>query len=329
MERKIKTLPVSEENYAETMREKVEPYLASLRKDDTFKSYDGNAIHYEMYLKDGAVGNMVVVHGFTESAEKFREMAYNFLCMDLNVFVIDNRGHGHSFRYNPEDPETVSIRHFEEYVRDLNFFLGRVVIPNGNGLPLYLYAHSMGGAIAVQHLQTWPGVFEKAILSAPMILAQSGPVSPQMTERIMNMFIAMGKGEKRVFIHKGYNPDYAFEDSHDTSRARFEYYNEKRRKNRHLQTASASNYWVREAMKVAKKNLDPKRCAGITAKVLLFQPETDKSVVSEKEDEFIAMVPDGRLVQLPDCKHEIYASVDSTVLQYLQIMEAFLFDEKD
>ena len=327
MELKIKSLPVSEENYAETMKTKVEPYLAGLRAEGKFAGFEDKPIHYEKYVIPNAVGSVVLVHGFTESAEKFREMAYNYLMMDMNAFVIDNRGHGQSWRKHPEDPETVCVDRFEEYVEDLKAFVDKIVKPASDGLPLYLYCHSMGGAIGVQFLQTYPGVFAKAVLSAPMIEPQSKPLNVPITKAIMNVFCAFGKGDDMVFIHHGYDPEAKWETSHDTSRARWAYYADKRRADRSLQTGGASCAWVREAMRVTKKNLDPKRNARIDCPVLLCQPEVDTSVVSEKENVFIKQVKNGRLVQFPDSKHEIYLSVDATVLMYLQTIEKFLKEE--
>lgn len=320
----ITTIPVSEVNYEEQMTTKVEPFLAERRKDGFFKSFDGNEIHYEQYITPGAPAAVVIVHGFTESAEKFREMSYNFIMMGYSVFVIDNRGHGLSYRKHPEAFEVVTVDRFEDYVKDLHHLVRDVVKPAVGELPLFVYAHSMGGAITVQFLQTYPGVFQKAVLSAPMIQANSGPVPPAATSLLSAVFCAFGQADKMVFIHHGFEPDRTYETSHDTSKARFDYYQAKRLKDDKLKTASASYRWVGEAMKVAKKNLDPARNAKITIPVLLCQPEEDSSVISEKENEFIAQIPNGRLVQFKKCKHEIYAAVDETVLEYLQTIEAFL-----
>ena len=327
MELKITSLPVSEENYAETMKTVVEPYLASLREEGKIGGFEDKPIHYEKYLLPDAAASVVLVHGFTESAEKFREMAYNYLKMGFSAFVIDNRGHGLSWRKHPEDPETVCVDRFQDYVEDLKAFVDKVVRPASGDKPLYLYCHSMGGAIGVQFLQTYPDVFTKAVLSAPMIEPQSKPLNVPITKAIMNVFCAFGKGDDMVFIHHGYDPEAKWETSHDTSRARWAYYADKRRKNRSLQTGGASCAWVREAMRVVKKNLDPKRNAVITIPVLLCQPAEDTSVVSEKENVFIEQVKNGRLVQFPNSKHEIYMSVDATMLMYLQTIEKFLKED--
>ena len=324
MELKINALPVSETNYAETMETVVEPFLKSVGTDDCFVSFDGKKIHYESYQAQSPAGAVVIVHGFTESAEKFREMSYNFLQMGFSVFAIDNRGHGRSFRLNPEDPQTVTVGRFTDYVEDLNCFIKTVVKPAAGELPLYLYAHSMGGAISVQYLQTYPGVFKKAVLSAPMIKAKTAGIPPQIAKAITVLPILCGKANKRPGFMGGFAPDKTYKDSHDTSEARFNYYHKKRLAEPLLQTASPSYRWVSEAVKVTKLNLDPARCAKITLPVLLCQPERDDAVYSDAEDLFISRIPNGRIQKFTNCRHEIYASVDATVLEYLQAIEKFL-----
>ncbi len=304
------------------MKTKVEPYLASLREDGYFAGSDEKNIHYEKYIVPGSTANVTVVHGFTESAEKFREMAYNFSLMGFNVFIIDNRGHGRSYRHN-SDPETVAVDKFDTYIADLHEFVKQVVIPAGEGKPMYVYCHSMGGAITVRYLQEHPGVFKKAVLSAPMIKCRCGKFPRGVAAALTSAFCLAGKKDEMVIGYKGFNPKRTYENSHDTSKARFDYYQAKRVADRNLQTASPSNLWVKEAVKVTKKNLDKKLCKNISVPVLLCQPEEDSSVYSEAEDEFIKLIPDGKLVRFKNCKHEIYASVDETVFEYLKTIEEF------
>ncbi len=322
MDLRINTLPVSENGYEETMKEKVEPFLAQYRKEDYFRGYDGNNIHFEKYLIPDALGSVTVVHGFTESAEKFREMVFNFICMGFNVFIYDQRGHGKSYRSN-SDLRIVTVDKFEEYVKDLDVFVNTVVKPDSQGLPLLLYSHSMGGAVSIQYLQTYGKVFDKAVLSAPMVLCKTADINQNLALTLARVFCAIGKSTAPVMGFKGFEKDKTYLDSNMTSEARFNYYHTKRCATKEYQTCAASYKWVREAVLVAKKNLDPARCAKIETPILLCQPEVDGSVVSEKEDEFIKLVPDGRLVQFKNSRHEIYGSVDDTVLEYLKTIEEF------
>ena len=133
----ITKLPVTQENYAETMVNVVEPFLRENVEEGFFDGFDGNRIHYESYKAIDPKGVIVISHGFTESAEKFHEVSYNFVLMGFNVFAIDHRGHGKSFRLT-SDPATVSVDRFEDYVKDLKILVKSIVLPSSDNLPLYL-----------------------------------------------------------------------------------------------------------------------------------------------------------------------------------------------
>lgn len=321
MSQTLYTLPVSEHSFAEGM-EKAEKYLAEHGSDGYFDSFDGKSIHYEKYLAENPVGTIVIVHGFTESAEKFREVSFNFLLWGYNVFAIDNRGHGYSCRTGG-DRETVCIGKFTDYVEDLQCFVDKIVRPASGELDLYVYCHSMGGAITVQHLQTYPGVFKKAVLSAPMIRPQTMGIPEGAAKLAANAGILFGKKDKRIPKSGGFDPNRTYDKSHDTSKARFDYWQKKRCSDTHYQTAAPSFNWTKEALNVIKLNLDPERNARINIPVFLCQPEEDSSVVSEKENEFIAMVKNGRLKQYKNCRHEIYMSIDETLAEYYSDIKNF------
>ena len=316
---------ISEVNFRDSMINTVEPFLKACAEDSFFEALDGKKIHYVFYKAQNPVGNIVIAHGFTESAEKFLEMCYYFLNMKLNVFIVDHRGHGLSHRHN-SDKEVVHIKYFDQYVEDLQSLVKKVVNIKAPSLPMYLYSHSMGGAIAVQHLQKYPGVFSKAILSAPMIKAKTAGIPEPIAKFFTRVFILFGKEKEKVIGYKGFRPERTYEESHDTSKERFDYYHKKKIDNEILRTAAPSYRWVNEAIKVSKLNLDEKRNQRITADILLCQPEEDSTVVSEMEDVFIKLVKNGRLVRFTECRHEIYNSVDNTVLEYLDTIEGFLFN---
>ena len=70
---------ISETNYRETMENTVEPKLASIREELSLPLEDGGALHAELYEQPTATRAVVVLHGYTESGEKFREMTWYFL----------------------------------------------------------------------------------------------------------------------------------------------------------------------------------------------------------------------------------------------------------
>ena len=79
---------ISETNYRETMENTVEPKLASIREELSLPLEDGGTLHAELYEQPTATRAVVVLHGYTESGEKFREMTWYFLQSGFNVYAI-------------------------------------------------------------------------------------------------------------------------------------------------------------------------------------------------------------------------------------------------
>ena len=315
--------PLAEEDYAETMCSVVEPALAEVRKEGYMTFAGGRKLHYEYYLCPEAKGSIVISHGFTESAEKFREMDYYFLQAGYNVFALDHRGHGFSSR-EVDDPRVAHVDHFSDYVGDFNAYVENIVRAHSGDLPLYLFSHSMGGAVAALYIQQYPDVFQKAILSSPMISPKTAGFPHWVTRAMAIGFKAIGKSKALVFTEKGFNPDKTYENSNDTSEARFQYYYDKRKATPEYQTDGASYNWVNESLKIIPIMLNPANCARVKAKVLLFQPAVDDVVEMPPQEEFVSKIEGAKLVRIPASKHEIYLSVNEGMTPYLQAIIAFL-----
>ena len=155
---------ITEENYAEQMRAEAEPYVAARAETGYDERVKGQKIYYEHYKCDAPKGVIVISHGFTESIRKFTESVYYMLQAGYEVWGLDHRGHGLSYRHN-DNPFVVHIEHFEDYVLDLVHLTETLVLPAAGGLPVYLYCHSMGGCIGVWTTESYPPLFRKAVLS--------------------------------------------------------------------------------------------------------------------------------------------------------------------
>ena len=136
---------ISEKNYAADMANIVAPYLAQRREDIVFPGYDKKELHAARFTADNPQGTVSVLHGFTESIEKYREFIYELLCHGYNVCMLDQRGHGLSYR-KVEDKTLTHIDRFEEYVKDMDCFVRDVA--SGMPGPHFLFSHSMGGAVS-------------------------------------------------------------------------------------------------------------------------------------------------------------------------------------
>ena len=238
---------ISEKNYERMMRTVVEPGLAALREEIDVPLSTGGTLHAEAYNRLDARRAVVILHGYTESAEKFREMVWYFVSDGYSVFAMDHRGHGRSVR-EVEDKTVTHVEHFDDYVRDLGEFMDAVVRPRMGDAPVCLYAHSMGGAIGGMTLMNHPEYFARAVLTAPMIAPSSAPLPRWAGKFAADFMFAIGKREDRAFIGKPFSPENEpFETSCATSRVRFDYYERKRIDNAHLQNCSPTYGWVQEA----------------------------------------------------------------------------------
>lgn len=166
---------VSEADYARRMKETVLPYLNARRYDGYFAGYDGNLLHYVKYAAGGGDGGAaqktaIISHGFTESAEKWRELAFYFLQEGYNVYIPEHRGHGLSYR-KTADKTLTHIDRFSEYADDFEIFCDTVRAETTG--EIYLYAHSMGCAIGLLFMERHPAFFKKAFLSSPMVVPES------------------------------------------------------------------------------------------------------------------------------------------------------------
>lgn len=313
---------IREENYEKTMREVVEPQLAKMREDVYIDVKDGK-YHAEVYENENAERAIVIVHGYTESAEKFREMTWYLLHEGFSVFAVDHRGHAQSLR-QVEDTSITHVDKFDDYVDDLDAFIEKIVLPRTKGLPLCILGHSMGGAVTALELMRHPERFKKAVLNAPMIAAVSEPFPRKGAALMGALMCLLGKGKERAFVGKPFDPvREKFDTSHMTSRARFDYYQKKRCARKELQNCSPSYSWVREGMGVTDRLLKTKNTDKIKTPVLLCQAERDSIVCLPEQNQFVEQVQNALLVSF-DAKHEIYSSEDSVLEGYYNMIVDFL-----
>ena len=79
---------IREVDYALTMKEKAEPYVAQRRTPGTIERIKGQPVYYEHFKADREKGIIVLSHGFTESVKKFTESIYYMLQAGYSVWGV-------------------------------------------------------------------------------------------------------------------------------------------------------------------------------------------------------------------------------------------------
>lgn len=342
----MRTKLIDENDYAAQMANKVLPALAQCRVEGWMEPAESDSmsaplgkgkLHYVCYdatkfdalREDGATatfhGAVVISHGFTEFAAKYAEMVWYFLLAGYSVCVFEHRGHGYSAR-DIDNPSLVWIDDWHRYVADLAKFASTVGKQYADGFPLNLYAHSMGGGIGVGVLETHPTLFDKAVLSCPMIAPVTG-MPNQVALALANAMCFFGLGRHIVFGQSEFTPELNMDDHRGASEARVRWFQQQRIDDPHQQTYAATFEWVRQALRLSKAVQRPEACAEIETPILLFQAGRDVWVLNEPQNRFVNEVNasggEAQLVRIDESLHEIFSMPNAVIGPYLEKILTF------
>ncbi len=318
---RVRIIPDS--RFRQEMDGRVVPYLASLCRSGYMEvTTGGGSLYYESYRPENALGAVVISHGYTESIEKYKEVIYYFVKAGYQVYLADHRGHGRSLRETGH-PNMVHVNRFTDYVKDLHAFVTGIVEPACKGLPLYLYAHSMGGGIGAFYLEIYPHTFEKAILTAPMLGIRMGipAISGRLLGRIM---MWLHREDTYAPGQHAFVPGEHFKDSCSACLERYRYYQRKKEQNPLFQSSGSSYGWAYQSLNACNFITQKKNCRRIAVPVLVFASTNDSTVKGSSILRFVKNTPTARLVRVPGSKHEIYNSPAAVLKKYYGRIFRFL-----
>ncbi|WPC44443.1 alpha/beta hydrolase [Clostridium sp. JS66] len=127
-----------------------------------FNTFDGIKLFYSKDIVDSAKAVVIIVHGLCEHLER-----YNYFTKKLNdfgytVYRFDNRGHGKS------GGERGYVENFQDFFKDANELVDMALEEN-EGLPVFMFGHSMGGFITVGYGMKYKNKLKGQILSGAAI----------------------------------------------------------------------------------------------------------------------------------------------------------------
>ena len=113
-----------------------------------FDGKDGVKLFSQSWRPEGeAKAVVVVVHGLKDYSDRYNDFAATLVKHGYAVHALDLRGHGDS------EGDRVWVDRFADYTEDLDIFLKRVRAAEP-GKKVFLFGHSMGGAVVTFYILT-------------------------------------------------------------------------------------------------------------------------------------------------------------------------------
>ncbi len=269
-------------------------------------------------------GVCVLLHGQTEFIEKYLEVIGELSSRGFTVATLDWRGQGGSVRAL-DNPLKAHIADFSQYLSDLQAFMDKVV-HNLTDRPPVALAHSMGAHILLRTMHDRPRQFSAAVLSAPMLRAQTRGYPARLARLMCFAENLAGRGSQWVLGMKERDPlKMTFADQLVTSdRARFNRTQMVLREHPNLRLAGPTWGWLEAAYRSMDIATSPGYAEAILTPTLVFGAGRDRIVDTAATREFAARLPNGQYEELADAEHEILMENDSVRARFWDGFDAFV-----
>src|SRR5258708_31802723 len=163
--------------------------------DAEFEAPDGTEIHYSVTRPAGSASRVIVlVHGFADHGERYRELIDDLAAHGAVVYAYDQRGNGRS------GGQRGHVMHYQELVDELDAML-KIAYDAEPGIGRVIYAHSTGAILALTYLYGHPSAADRVILSAPcLMLVFQAPAAKVMIGKLFSAVLP------KVSLQAGFDP---------------------------------------------------------------------------------------------------------------------------
>jgi len=129
--------------------------------ESKYETHDGLSLYLQAWLPVHPKAAIFLIHGLSEHSSRYAHLAQRLTAQDIAVFTFDGRGHGKSSLPKPD----VYFEDHTDYLKDIDalFQKAHSYLPK---LPIFLYGHSMGGALAASYVINYSPEVKGVILSA-------------------------------------------------------------------------------------------------------------------------------------------------------------------
>jgi alpha-beta hydrolase superfamily lysophospholipase len=179
--------------------------------DTTFNIHttDGLKLHVHHWQPDGEASEIVLlIHGHGEHGGRYERLADTFNRHSIELYVPDLRGHGRS------DGKRGHLPHYTDLMNDISTMISSIS-DRHPGVPLFLYGHSMGGNLVLNHILRRPAAVTGVIITSPLLRLIDEPPRWKHVAARMMMKIWPSLPMKSGISSAGLSRDQAIVDAYD------------------------------------------------------------------------------------------------------------------
>ena len=263
-------------------------------------------IYWKTNLKNKINGTILLQQGHNEFIEKYYETVQEFLDRSFNVVSFDWRGQGISDKMINNQHKQF-IDDFNIHHNDLEVILNNFIKKNFPE-PLIGIGHSMGGCILLSFLKTHDDVFDRVILSAPMLGFRN--------EKLLMPFISLANilfPKKNYLIGSKPNmgKETVFEDNDLTSDERRYLRTLKLvRKKPEIRLWGITNAWANAAKKEILLMRNKGWAEDIKYKILFLNNLNDRVVSPQHIITMSERLKNSKITNFSGTEHEIFMEKD-------------------
>jgi len=286
-----------------------------------FPGADGLNIAYRAWEKPKhglERGAIVLLNGYSESMEKYRELVFDLAFSGYSIYTMDFRGQGYSDRFpGIDDPDLVHIDSYDNYVADIKTFFDTVVAKRKHK-HTFIVAHSTGALAAALFSYRYKNRVSAQVFTSPNFGPNSGGYYDWVV-RWRSWLVynseTYGKGGPS-------DPrDATFEENQNTTdRDRFEILKRTWIDVPSSYMAGPSYGWILKTFTVAK-NLVDNLARKIIPNTLILQAENDVHVRLDRHEEYCRKARQCYLIPFKNAKHDLFWERD-------EIRDQVLFETK-
>jgi alpha-beta hydrolase superfamily lysophospholipase len=137
---------------------------------DTLRTADGLWLFTQGWAPRAVPrARVVIVHGYAEHSGRYALLAARLVAEGYAVHTYDQRGYGRS------EGRRAYVASFDRYGQDLHQFMAHVAAQSPP-VPVFLFGHSMGGAVAACYVLDYAPPLAGLILSSPALRSNDAPL---------------------------------------------------------------------------------------------------------------------------------------------------------